>query len=279
MNDEPNVSRRRSVDFPPLRVYVAGHCTSCRESRRLAKVISGRLKEIAVEVVDIDRHKPADEIFAVPTFCYRGKILFLGNPREDDLVARVLSLERESIGSRAASAEYHGPNAPFPDAVPKPNVEVAAVSRREDAGRKNVLIAAWTGALGLVGTLLCSLTMVAPALGLIALQGARSSMAGMNNADMVGQAQLPGWWTTVMHLGPYILILSALLVVVAVGVRRPVAMTPAIAGTLVLYLGMYTQPSLTVMETATIIGTGLLVLSYAASLQPSLSLATVRFNR
>ncbi|GAC1527959.1 MAG: hypothetical protein NVS2B16_35840 [Chloroflexota bacterium] len=260
MNDDTESARRRPMDTAVLRVYVAEHCGSCHESRRLAKVVSRRLTPITVDVVDVDYHEPVDEIFAIPTFCFRGKILFLGNPREDELIDRVLTLERESVRSGV------------------PCAEAVAVSHRETPGRKNMLIAAWSGALGLVGTLLCSLSMVAPALGLITFQGARSSMAGMSNAGAVSQAQIPGWWTSVMHLGPHILVLSVVLVVLAVAVRRPLATMPAISGGVVLYLGMYVQPGLMTMKAAMVIGTGLLVLAYAASLRPAVGLVTVRFS-
>ncbi|MGH2442591.1 MAG: hypothetical protein ACRDFX_05460 [Chloroflexota bacterium] len=86
-------------DDDVLRIYVAEHCDTCRESRRLAAVLAGRLKHIAIEVVDIDRHQVPDEIFAVPSFCYRGKIVALGNPSEDELIRRVTSLEREPARS------------------------------------------------------------------------------------------------------------------------------------------------------------------------------------
>ena len=279
MNDDPASARRLPVNAALLRVYVAEHCDSCRESRRLAKVVSRRLNGIAVEVVDIDLEEPVDEIFAIPTFCFRGKILFLGNPREDELIDRVLMLERESVRSGVPCAEEQGSNVAIPGTPPPPSVEVVAVAHREIPGRKNTLIAAWSGALGLVGTLLCSLSMMAPDLGLITLEGVRSSMAGRGNAGAVSQAQIPGWWTTAMHLGSLILVLSVVLVVLAVAVRRPLATMPAIVGGVVLYFGMYVQPGLMNMKAATVIGTGSLVLAYAASFRLSLSLAPVQFSR
>lgn len=278
MNDEPDSPRWRPTDEPILRVYVAEHCGTCHEARRLAKVVSGRLKAVAVEVVDIDRQEPVDEIFAVPTFCYRGKILSLGNPREDELIARVLTMDRESVRSARPCTEDQGSGSPFLGIVPQPEIDTV-VYQRETIGKRKMLIVAWSGALGLVGTLLCSLTMVAPALGLIALEGTRSSMGGMSSSDSAGQSRLLVWWTNSVHLGPKVLVLSVFLLVLAVAARRRLATVPAIAGGLFLYVGMYVQTSVMAMEAVTVIGTGLLVLAYAASLRPSLGLATARSNR
>jgi len=270
--------QRRSTDEQVLRVYVAEHCGTCRESRRLAKVIAGRLKDIAVEVVDIDHQEPVDEIFAVPTFCYRGKILSLGNPQEDELIARVLTLEQESECSELPGTGRQGTHPPF-QGTAAAAVAAATASRGQMPAGRNRLITACCGALGLGGAILCSLTMVAPALGLIAGQAARSSMGGVSGSASAGQAQLPTWWEAIVRLGPEILVVSVLLVALAVALRRHVAALPAIAGGFILYVGMYVQPSLVVMEAATLLGIALLVLAYAASFRFALGLATARPNR
>jgi hypothetical protein len=121
--------------------------------------------------------------------------------------------------------------------------------------------------------------MVAPALGLIAAQGVRSSMGGMGGSESAGQGQLPAWWEAIVRLGPEILVVSVLLVALAVSLRRRVAALPAIAGGLILYVGMYVQTSMIAMEAATVLGIALLVLAYAAGLGPALGLATARSNR
>ena len=278
MNNVPDSTHRRSVDEQVLRVYVAEHCGTCRESRRLAKVVAGRLKDITVEVVDIDHQEPIDEIFAVPTFCYRGKILFLGNPREDELVARVLTLEQESECSVLPGTGRQGADSPFQGMIALA-VAAATASRGQTLRRESGLITACCGALGIGGAILCSLTMVAPALGLIAGQAARSSMGGMSGSASAGQAQLPAWWEAIVRLGPEILVVSVLLVALAVALRRHVAALPAIAGGFILYVGMYVQPSLVVMEAATLLGIALLVLAYAASFRFALGLVTARPNR
>jgi hypothetical protein len=275
MNDGLDFISPRSEDERVLRIYVAEHCGACRESRRLARIIAGRLNDIVVEVVDIDHQEPVDEIFAVPTFCYRGKILSLGNPGEDELIARVLTLERES--ERLAPQERSRQGADLPrQGAAAPAVATAVASRGQMPAGRNRLITAWCGALGIGGALLCSLTMVAPALGLIAVQGMRPPMGGVSSSASTTQAQLPAWSEAIVRLGPEILAVSVLLVALAAAFRRRLAALPAAAGGLILYLGLYAQPSLVVMDAATVLGIALLVLAYVAGLRPALGLAPVR---
>ena len=92
MKVPPSYRRPQPGDDRVLRIYIASHCATCRESERLAEVVATRLPDIAVDLVNTDHQKPEDEIFAVPTFCYRGKVLFLGNPAEDELVERIVCL-------------------------------------------------------------------------------------------------------------------------------------------------------------------------------------------
>ena len=120
--------------------------------------------------------------------------------------------------------------------------------------------------------------MVAPAAGLIAVQTAHSSMEGMDGSDPAEQAHLPTWWTEIVHLGPGILVVSVLLVALAVALRRRFAALPAVAGGLTLYLGMYAQPSLPVMDAAMVLGITSVVLAYMIGIRPALRLATARSN-
>jgi hypothetical protein len=120
--------------------------------------------------------------------------------------------------------------------------------------------------------------MVAPTLGLIAMQTSRPSNAGMGGATTVGEAQLPGWWEAILRLGPEILVVSALLVAIAVALRRRLAVLPATAGRIILYLGMYAQPSLVLMELAAVLGIALLVPAFVAGLRPVPGLAPVRLR-
>ena len=104
-------------------------------------------------------------------------------------------------------------------------------------------------------------------------------MDGMSGSGSTGQAQLPAWWEAIVRLGPEILVVSVLLVALAVALHRRIAALPATAGGLILYLGMYAQPSLVVMYAATALGVALLLFAYVAGLRPSLGLATGLPNR
>jgi hypothetical protein len=101
----------------------------------------------------------------------------------------------------------------------------------------------------------------------------------MSGSVSAGQGQLPAWWEAIVRLGPEILIASVLLVALAVSLRRRVAALPAIAGGLILYVGMYAQPGLVVMEAATVLGIALLLCAYVVGLRPALGFAILRPNR
>ncbi len=129
------------------------------------------------------------------------------------------------------------------------------------------------GLVGLVGTLACSLSMVAAPLGLIAAGGtaaAQGGMAGMGAEHQgASAAHSPGWFDVLLRWGPEILVVSVLLIVASVALRRQWAALPAIGGGLILYGGMYAQPNLAVMYAAIVVGTVLLVLAYVASFRPA----------
>jgi len=98
------------------------------------------------------------------------------------------------------------------------------------------------GALGITGGLICTATMVLPALG--AAGAAAGGTQGMTGADEPPRYGLVG---TLTDVGPAILVVSTLLVTLGVGLRRPLAAVPALAAGAVLYWGMYAQPSYPVM--------------------------------
>ncbi len=128
--------------------------------------------------------------------------------------------------------------------------------------------------VGVGGTLVCSLSMVAVSVGLFVAGGAtalQGGMAGMDSMDQggpeAGVPQAPGWLDVILRFGPEILIVSLLLVAASVALRRPVAVLPAIGGGLVLYVGMYVQPGMALMYGAIVVGTVLLIGAYVASLR------------
>jgi hypothetical protein len=137
------------------------------------------------------------------------------------------------------------------------------------AVRGKARLARLGGLSGLVGTLVCSLSMVAAPLGLIAVGGtaaAQGGMAGMGSEHHgAGATASPEWLDVPLRWGPEILVVSVLLIVASVALQRRWAALPAIGGGLILYIGMYVQPNLAVMYGAIVVGTALLILAYAAS--------------
>ncbi|MCA1716406.1 MAG: hypothetical protein LC781_05900 [Actinobacteria bacterium] len=93
----------------------------------------------------------------------------------------------------------------------------------------------------------------------------------MDSMDQSGTGasadQVPGWLDVVLRFGPEILIVSLLLVVVSIALRRRAAVLPAIGGGLILYIGMYAQPDMALMYAAILTGTVLLILAYVTSLR------------
>ena len=135
------------------------------------------------------------------------------------------------------------------------------------------------------GSLLCSLSMTAATVGIFAAGGARAAkdtgpMSGMGGSSRSASSpHSPGWLDALIRFGPEILIISILLLALAVGLRRRDAVVPALIGGLILYVGMYAQPSLAVMYAAMVIGTALLVLAFVASLRPTLGVRALRLRR
>lgn len=117
MDSEP---RTLSGGIPVLRIYTAAHRDSCRESRRLA--------QFAVEVWDIDNQLPVDDIFAIPTFWYGGRVISLGNPSEDELCERIVASELERGD---ASSLLLGDESP---------TSIPARSRTRDVARKRSIV-------------------------------------------------------------------------------------------------------------------------------------------
>lgn len=68
-----------------LIVFVSDHCFNCKESLLVAEEIKQQYPEVLVNVFNVDRARPAVDIFAVPTYALNGKVVFLGNPTDDQI--------------------------------------------------------------------------------------------------------------------------------------------------------------------------------------------------
>ena len=76
-------------------MYVAAHCFSCAEARRLAAAAARRFRGLDVRTIDIEAPRAGappvlpDGVVAVPTFLLGGAVVALGNPEPEQLFARI----------------------------------------------------------------------------------------------------------------------------------------------------------------------------------------------
>jgi ABC-type amino acid transport substrate-binding protein len=86
-----------------LEVYVAAHCLSCVEARRLAAAAARRFPSLDVRTIDVEAATPAgtptplpERVVAVPTYLLDGAVIALGNPDPEQLFARIASPPSQS---------------------------------------------------------------------------------------------------------------------------------------------------------------------------------------
>ena len=73
---------------PLLRIFVAEHCSGCKEALDIARSIKQEYPHtFTVEVVDVTRSLAdiPESVFATPTYMLNNKIVSLGNPRLEDI--------------------------------------------------------------------------------------------------------------------------------------------------------------------------------------------------
>jgi hypothetical protein len=70
-----------------LEVYVSANCFGCAEARELASAAARRFPGLAVRVMDLERQPEVrpDSLVAVPSYLLDGRLVWLGNPRQQDL--------------------------------------------------------------------------------------------------------------------------------------------------------------------------------------------------
>ena len=78
-----------------LRVFTASHCPGHSRTRRLVAALARQRPHLPLELVDLDEPEAERPSFVIgtPTFVWGNRILFLGNPAEGDLLARLDALE------------------------------------------------------------------------------------------------------------------------------------------------------------------------------------------
>lgn len=74
-----------------LRIYVARHCETCAEARRMAEEIRQLYENVEVETMELDEEESVnpDDVFSVPTWVLNGRIISLGNPSYNELSAKL----------------------------------------------------------------------------------------------------------------------------------------------------------------------------------------------
>ena len=103
---------------------------------------------------------------------------------------------------------------------------------------------AWAGALGAAGSVACGISMILIAAGV----GASAAASGMAAMSGTGAGTPHGVLGVLLRIGPWLLVVSVLLVTAAFALTsRPAAAIPALLAGAGLYAGMYRQTSLLVM--------------------------------
>ncbi len=73
-----------------LEIFIEENCRGCKQARKNANHVRSHLPQIHVSVIDISSEvQKRDDVFAVPMYLFNGRMLYLGNPGEKDLVARL----------------------------------------------------------------------------------------------------------------------------------------------------------------------------------------------
>ncbi len=74
-----------------LDIYIDQTCPGCVHAQNLAEVVRQTFPQLEVRIFDLEHPniKKPSSVFAVPTYMLNGKILALGNPDINDLVAKI----------------------------------------------------------------------------------------------------------------------------------------------------------------------------------------------
>jgi hypothetical protein len=78
-----------------LKVFISSGCYGCHRAQELAGWVQELQPRLEVRIVDLAEDPDADMgvVFAVPTYVYNGKPLFLGNPSPQELQRWLDSLD------------------------------------------------------------------------------------------------------------------------------------------------------------------------------------------
>lgn len=77
-----------------LDVYIAEHCWSCEETRRIVADITPQFPRVTIALRDINDQARPSSVFATPTYVLDGRIIFLGNPTREELKDKLSAASR-----------------------------------------------------------------------------------------------------------------------------------------------------------------------------------------
>lgn len=84
-------------NYDVLRVFVSSECRGCQRAKELAAWVRREKPQLPVEVIDLSLQQPEEDrglVFAVPTYVYENKPIFLGNPSPMQLQTWLDSLDQ-----------------------------------------------------------------------------------------------------------------------------------------------------------------------------------------
>jgi alkyl hydroperoxide reductase subunit AhpF len=89
MHDRLHLEEKRMGRI--IEIYIDQSCPGCEQAMRIANQIHLHVPDVEVRILDLARPdimKPVT-VFAVPTYLMDGKVLSLGNPDIDELLALI----------------------------------------------------------------------------------------------------------------------------------------------------------------------------------------------
>ncbi len=131
------------------------------------------------------------------------------------------------------------------------------------SGRRSMIVSRCCAAVGILGSLACSVSMTLVVLGVTGVAVSTGSMGGMQGTQGMGGASstqlatgsgLGEFIQFLVHAGPNILLVSVAAVVVGFGIRRRIAAIPALGAGALMYWGMYLQSGAPLMYVSILLG-------------------------
>ena len=86
-----------------LRIYVSAHCRGCDTARQRAARLRALRPDVPVALIDLEA--PGTElppkVIGTPIYTWNDRVVFMGNPGEQELMARVVALQEGDEPRRA----------------------------------------------------------------------------------------------------------------------------------------------------------------------------------